>query len=121
MPWLQRGSYQPSFYLGPGSCGGKISVESQHRRRWGHDRRLPFYAATPVNLNSNFARIDWTINKKMSAFFRINTYYDLQAAGSAAASTLLQAFPDTPGPNVWAHPWAVDPDAKLNNIQPPSD
>lgn len=65
-----------------------------------------FNAATPVKLNSNFARIDWTINNKMSAFFRINTYYDLQAAG-VNDSTLLPAFPDTPVPSIWAHPWGV--------------
>src|SRR5262249_30153521 len=33
-----------------------------------------FNASTPVNLNSNFARVDWTINRNMSAFFRVNTY-----------------------------------------------
>jgi hypothetical protein len=60
-----------------------------------------FNASTPVNLNSNFARIDWTINKKMSAFFRLNTYYDLDS------TVLLPAFPDTPSPSLWAHPWGV--------------
>jgi Carboxypeptidase regulatory-like domain len=60
-----------------------------------------FNASTPVNLNSNMARIDWTINKKMSAFFRLNTYYDLDS------TVLLPAFPDTPAPSLWAHPWGV--------------
>jgi hypothetical protein len=60
-----------------------------------------FNAPTPVNLNSNIARIDWTINKKMSAFFRLNTYYDLDS------TVLLPAFPDTPSPSLWAHPWGL--------------
>jgi len=65
-----------------------------------------FNASTPVRLNSNFARLDWVINKKMSAFFRMNTYYDLQAAG-VDNTNLLPAFPDTPIPSVWAHPWGL--------------
>lgn len=60
-----------------------------------------FNASTPVKLNSNMARIDWTINNKMNAFFRLNTYYDHDA------TTLLPAFPDTPAPVLWAHPWGV--------------
>ena len=71
-----------------------------------HTAGFRFNAATPVNLNSNFARIDWNITKKMTAFFRINTYYDLQAAG-LDNSDLLPAFPDTAVPSVWAHPWGV--------------
>jgi hypothetical protein len=60
-----------------------------------------FNASTPVNLNSNLARVDWTINKKMSAFFRVNTYYDLDG------TVQLPQFPDTPAPNLWAHPWGI--------------
>src|SRR5262249_14865042 len=60
-----------------------------------------FNASTPVNLNSNLARIDWTINHKMNAFFRVNTYYDLDT------TVLLPAFPDTPAPSLWGHPWGV--------------
>jgi len=58
-----------------------------------------FNASTPIKLNSNMARIDWTINSKMSAFFRLNTYYDL--------TSQVPAFPDTPSPNLWAHPWGL--------------
>ena len=58
-----------------------------------------FNASTPVNLNSNFGRIDWNISSKMSAFVRLNTYYDL--------TSQVPAFPDTPAPNLWAHPWGV--------------
>src|SRR5437016_4318388 len=47
------------------------------------------------------ARIDWTMSSKMSAFFRLNTYYDHDT------TTLLPAFPDTPAPSLWAHPWGV--------------
>jgi hypothetical protein len=65
-----------------------------------------FNASTPVNLNSNFARIDWNITSKMNAFFRLNTYYDLQAAG-VNDTNLLPAFPDTPVPSIWAHPWGL--------------
>jgi len=53
-----------------------------------------FNASTPVNLNSNMARIDWNITSKMSAFFRLNTYYDLDT------TVLLPAFPDTPAPSL---------------------
>ena len=60
-----------------------------------------FNASTPVKLNSNMARIDWTINSKMNAFFRLNTYYDHDT------TTLLPAFPDTPAPSLWAHPWGL--------------
>ncbi len=60
-----------------------------------------FNASTPVKLNSNMARIDWTMSSKMSAFFRLNTYYDHDT------TTLLPAFPDTPAPSLWAHPWGV--------------
>src|SRR5260370_27414204 len=35
----------------------------------------------------------------MPAFFRLNTYYD--HSGEAPA------FPDTPSPNQWAHPWGL--------------
>jgi carboxypeptidase family protein len=58
-----------------------------------------FNAPTPVNLNSNMARIDWTMNSKMNAFFRLNTYYDLTGQ--------VPRFPDTPAPNLWAHPWGL--------------
>jgi len=60
-----------------------------------------FNASTPVNLNSNMARIDWNITSKMSAFFRLNTYYDLDT------TVLLPAFPDTAAPSLWAHPWGA--------------
>ncbi len=60
-----------------------------------------FNASTPVKLNSNFARIDWNINSKMNAFFRLNTYYDHDT------TTLLPKFPDTPAPSLWAHPWGL--------------
>jgi hypothetical protein len=58
-----------------------------------------FNASTPVKLNSNMARIDWTINSKMNAFFRLNTYYDHTGQ--------VPAFPDTPSPTLWAHPWGL--------------
>ena len=66
-----------------------------------HTGGFRFNAPTPVNLNSNFARIDWNMSKKMSAFFRLNTYYDLDS------TTVLPAFPDTPSPSLWAHPWGL--------------
>lgn len=65
-----------------------------------------FNAPTPAKLNSNLARVDWTINKKMSAFFRVNTYYDHLASGVDNPS-LLPAFSDTIVPNTWAHPWGL--------------
>lgn len=58
-----------------------------------------FNATTPVDNNSNVAKIDWNINSKMTAFVRMNTIYDL--AGQAPQ------FPDTPRPSRWEHPWGL--------------
>jgi hypothetical protein len=58
-----------------------------------------FNASTPVDFNSNIAKIDWTINSSMTMFVRANFIYDLQ--GQAPA------FPDTPSPSRWDHPWGV--------------
>ncbi|MBI3483869.1 MAG: TonB-dependent receptor, partial [Acidobacteria bacterium] len=58
-----------------------------------------FNASTPVDLNSNVAKIDWNINSKMSMFVRANFIYDLTG--------LAPAFPNTPAPNRWEHPWGV--------------
>ena len=60
-----------------------------------------FNASTPVKLNSNMARIDWAMSSKMNAFFRLNTYYDHDT------TAVLPAFPDTPAPSLWAHPWGL--------------
>ena len=56
-----------------------------------------FNVGTPVNLNSNVAKIDWTMNSKMSLSFRLNAIYDL--------SSQTPNFPDTTVPQVWEHPW----------------
>jgi len=58
-----------------------------------------FNASTPVNLNSNVAKIDWTMSSTMTMFVRANFIYDL--VGQAPQ------FPNTPAPNRWDHPWGI--------------
>ncbi|HEX8161888.1 MAG TPA: carboxypeptidase-like regulatory domain-containing protein [Pyrinomonadaceae bacterium] len=58
-----------------------------------------FNAPTPVKLNSHVARFDANLTQKQQMFVRANVIYDL--TGQAPA------FPDTPAPNFWSHPWGV--------------
>jgi hypothetical protein len=68
-----------------------------------------FNAPTPVQLNSHVARFDANLTSKQQMFARANVIYDL--TGQAPA------FPDTPAPNFWSHPWglAVGHTWTLNN------
>lgn len=56
-----------------------------------------FNYSTPNDFNSNVAKLDWTMTSNMNLSFRVNAIYDL--------SVQLPAFPDTPSPNLWSHPW----------------
>jgi hypothetical protein len=58
-----------------------------------------FNAPTPVQLNSHVARFDANLTSKQQMFARANVIYDL--TGQAPA------FPDTPAPNLWSHPWGL--------------
>jgi hypothetical protein len=61
-----------------------------------------FNAPLPTKLNSHFARFDWVINSKQNAFVRLNYISDHQAD-----PTNLEAFPDTPIPGIWNHPYGL--------------
>jgi hypothetical protein len=56
-----------------------------------------FNAPTPIKLNSNIARFDYTINSKQNLFVRLNVIDDKQI--------LPQWLPGTVSPEVWNHPW----------------
>jgi hypothetical protein len=68
-----------------------------------------FNAPTPVRLNSHVARFDVNLTSKQQLFVRANVIYDLTAQAPA--------FPDTPAPAVWSHPWggAVGHTWTINN------
>jgi len=61
-----------------------------------------FNAPLPTRLNSHFARFDWVINSKQNAFVRLNYISDTQAD-----PVNLEAFPDTPIPGIWNHPYGI--------------
>lgn len=58
-----------------------------------------FNAPLPVDLNSHSARFDLNLNDSQTMFVRANVIHDL--LGGAPA------FPDTPAPNTWSHPWGL--------------
>ena len=61
-----------------------------------------FNAPLPRRLNSHFARFDWVINSKQNAFVRLNYISD-----NVADPVNLEAFPDTPIPGIWSHPYGM--------------
>ncbi len=58
-----------------------------------------FNAPTPIKLNSNVLKMDYTLSSKQNIFFRLNAIYDQQI--------LPQWFPDTPSRQTWSHPWGL--------------
>lgn len=58
-----------------------------------------FNAYLPSNFNSHSARFDQNLTSKQQLFVRINVNHD-QIAG-------VPAFPDTPRPDTWSHPWGI--------------
>ena len=58
-----------------------------------------FNAPQPVDLNAHSARFDFNLTSAQQLFARINVQHDLIGG--------LPAFPDTPRPDTWSHPWGV--------------
>jgi hypothetical protein len=58
-----------------------------------------FNAPTPVNLNQHWANFSYNINKKQQLSVRTIVQYD--------KTSQPPAFPDTPIPQVWSHPWGL--------------
>lgn len=58
-----------------------------------------FNASTPVELNQHWARFDWNATKNQQISFRPIIQYDLYGG--------TPAFPDTPSPDTWSHPWGI--------------
>jgi hypothetical protein len=56
-----------------------------------------FNAPTPVDLNSNVAKLDWNVASAHTISIRANAQFDLFGR--------LPAWPDTPAPNTWSHPY----------------
>lgn len=58
-----------------------------------------FNAPLPVDLNSHAARFDLNLTDDQTAFVRANVIHDLIGG--------VPAFPDTPSPDTWSHPWGI--------------
>ncbi|MCA1817221.1 MAG: carboxypeptidase-like regulatory domain-containing protein [Acidobacteria bacterium] len=58
-----------------------------------------FNAYLPSNFNSHAGRWDMNLTSKQQLFARVNVNHD-KIAGTPA-------FPDTPRPDIWSHPWGV--------------
>jgi hypothetical protein len=56
-----------------------------------------FNAGTPVRLHSHSARIDFNLTSHETLFARANVIYDKWGG--------VPAYPDTPTPDEWDHPW----------------
>jgi len=75
-----------------------------------------FNAPTPIKLNSNVARFDYTLNSKQNIFVRLNAIYDKQI--------IAQWLPGAPSPEIWSHPrglavghtWAIGNNL-VNNLR----
>jgi len=58
-----------------------------------------FNAYLPSNFNSHSARFDHNLTSNQQLFLRVNVNHD-EIAG-------VPAFPDTPRPDTWSHPWGI--------------
>jgi len=58
-----------------------------------------FNAYLPSNFNSHVGRFDYNLTSKQQLFARVNVNHD-EIAG-------VPAFPDTPRPDTWSHPWGI--------------
>jgi hypothetical protein len=56
-----------------------------------------FNAGTPVRLHSHSARMDFNLTSRQTLFARANVIYDKWGG--------VPAYPDTPAPDEWDHPW----------------
>ncbi len=58
-----------------------------------------FNASRPADYNSHAAKFDLNITERQNLFVRANVIYDLIGG--------VPAFPDTPSPNTWNHPFGI--------------
>ena len=58
-----------------------------------------FNAPTPVSLTQHWAKFDLNITNNQQLSVRTVVQYD--------KTSLTPAFPDTPRPGVWSHPWGI--------------
>lgn len=58
-----------------------------------------FNAATPVSLTQHWGKFDFNISRNQQLSVRAVVQYD--------KTSLTPAFPDTPRPGVWSHPWGI--------------
>ncbi len=58
-----------------------------------------FNAYLPSDFNSHVARFDHNLTSKQQLFARFNVNHDMIAG--------VPAFPDTPRPDTWSHPWGI--------------
>ena len=58
-----------------------------------------FNAPLPVDLNSHVGRFDLNLTDRQTLFVRTNVIHDVIAG--------VPAFPDTPRPDTWSHPWGL--------------
>jgi len=56
-----------------------------------------FNASTPVRLHSHSAKVDFNLSSNQTLFVRANVIYDKWGG--------VPAYPDTPAPDEWDHPW----------------
>jgi hypothetical protein len=56
-----------------------------------------FNASTPVRLHSHSAKVDFNLTSHQALFARANVIYDNWGG--------VPAYPDTPSPDEWDHPW----------------
>ena len=56
-----------------------------------------FNATTPVRLHSHSAKMDFNLTSHQTLFVRANVIYDKWGG--------VPAYPDTPAPDEWDHPW----------------
>src|ERR1700722_2810816 len=56
-----------------------------------------FNASTPVRLHSHSAKVDFNLSSNQTLFVRANVQYDKWGG--------VPAYPDTPAPDEWDHPW----------------
>ncbi|HKD90743.1 MAG TPA: carboxypeptidase-like regulatory domain-containing protein [Terriglobales bacterium] len=60
-----------------------------------------FNAPAPVKLNSHLLKFDYNLTASQTLFARLNVQTDHDA------SFMQPAFPDTPAPSIWSHPWGI--------------
>jgi len=58
-----------------------------------------FNAYLPSDFNSHVGRLDYNLTSKQQLFARFNVNHDMIAG--------VPAFPDTPRPDTWSHPWGI--------------